>query len=84
MEELKQELEQLFDEMIKETPLDGVEAFSNYHDEKTVDHYYKKGKSYKIMITCGSDFHGKRKLNIEIGSGKGSLNIPKEFIEEWI
>lgn len=71
---------QLFDEMMKETPLDGVEAFSNYHDEKTVDYYYKKGKSYKIMITCGSDFHGKTKPSI--GLGECRCPYDEEFIED--
>ncbi len=70
---------QLFDEMMKETPLDGVEAFSNYHDEKTVEHYYKKGKSYKIMITCGSDFHGKTKPAIDLGECRCPYD--EEFIE---
>lgn len=65
--------------MMKETPLDGVEAFSNYHDEKTVDHYYKKGKNYKIMITCGSDFHGKTKPSI--GLGECRCPYDEEFIE---
>lgn len=37
-----------------------------------------------LFISGGSDYHGKLKPDIEIGIGKGNLNIPKEFVEEWI
>ena len=37
--------------------------------------YYKSG---------GSDYHGNNKPNISLGTGKGNLKIPNEYIEEWI
>lgn len=70
----------VFDEMMKAVKLDGVEAFSNYHDEKTADYFYKKGQEYGIMITCGSDFHGKTKPSIELG--ECHCPYDEEFIEK--
>lgn len=35
-------------------------------------------------MSGGSDYHGNRKPDIEIGTGRGNLNIPKEIVEEWI
>ena len=37
-----------------------------------------------LFISGGSDFHGDKKPNNEIGRGSGSLEIPKEYIEEWV
>lgn len=69
-----------FDRMMEEEPLDGVEAFSNYHDEETADYFYKKGQEYKIMTTCGSDFHGKTKPSIELG--ECHCPYDQEFLEK--
>ncbi len=43
--------------------------------------YARKNKLY---ISGGSDYHGRKKPNIEVGIGKGNLNISKKIIEEWI
>lgn len=40
-------------------------------------------RKHNLYISGGSDFHGDKKPNIEIGKGAGSLTIPKEYIEEW-
>lgn len=57
---------EIFDEMVK-MGLQGVEAFSNYHDEETVKYFFSKGREYDLLITCGSDYHGKTKPAIELG-----------------
>lgn len=71
-----------FDRMMEAAPLDGVEVFSNYHDEETVEYFYKKGQEYGIMTTCGSDFHGKTKPAIELG--ECHCPYDEEFIEEML
>ena len=73
------------DELRKETELDGIECFHpSSEDDNKKDILVKYARKNNLFISGGSDFHGKRKANIEIGYGKGSLNISKEFIEEWI
>lgn len=71
----------VFDDMMK-LGFDGVECFSNYHSGDTVDYFYEKGKEYHIMTTCGSDFHGKTKLAIELGECRCPYD--EEFIEELL
>lgn len=75
---------ELIDDLIKETSLDGIECFhpsANKEEMKLLVNYARKNN---LFISGGSDYHGKLKPNIEIGIGKGNLNISKEFIEEWI
>ena len=57
---------EIFDELIA-SGIQGVEAFSNYHDDGTARHFLQKGREHNLLVTCGSDFHGKIKPAIEIG-----------------
>ena len=73
------------EELRKERELDGIECF---HPSAEVDNriellieYARKNNLY---ISGGSDYHGSKKPDIDIGVGKGSLRIPKEYIEEWV
>lgn len=47
--------------------LDGVEAFTSYHDLRISTLWYEKAKSLNMTVTCGSDYHGKFKPNIKLG-----------------
>ncbi|WP_291652420.1 PHP domain-containing protein [Clostridium sp.] len=59
----------IIDELIKEG-IDGIEVFSSYHTKEQINYFYTKALKNNIIITCGSDFHGKTKPNIEIGKFK--------------
>ena len=50
--------------------IDGIEVFSSYHTKEQIDYFYDKALKNNMIITCGSDFHGKTKPNIEIGKFK--------------
>lgn len=46
----------------------GVEVYSSYHSDYQTEFYKNKAKELNLVITCGSDFHGKIKPAIRIGS----------------
>lgn len=56
----------MIDAIVKEGVM-GIEVFSNYHTPSQVTFFRRKALSNKLVITCGSDFHGKNKPNIQIG-----------------
>lgn len=72
---------ELFDEMIK-LGIDGVEAFSNYHNQSTNDYFYKLGIANNLLTTCGSDYHGKTKPSIIIGAS--GCTIDQSIIEQQL
>ena len=41
-------------------------------------------KDEKVYISGGRHYHGTPKSDIEIGVGRGNLNISKHSIEEWL
>ncbi len=76
--------ESIFQEITNNYKVDGFECYySKFTDEesKTLLKYCKENNYY---ISGGSDFHGIVKPDIEMGTGRGNLNIQKEIILPWI
>ena len=72
------------DKLRKEKELDGIECFHPSANEDKIDVLIEYAKKNNLYISGGSDYHGPKKPNVEIGVGEGNLNISKEIIEEWI
>ena len=68
----------------KEIKLDGIECF---HPSAEIDNrinlLLEYARKNNLFISGGSDFHGDKKPNNNIGVGSGNLKISKEYIEEW-
>lgn len=80
-----QNIIKFIDDLRKEAELDGVECYhpssvNNNKKDILVEYARRNG----LFISGGSDYHGKIKPDIEIGIGRGNLNITKEIIEEWL
>lgn len=54
--------------------IDGIEVYSSYHDDNTVAFYNEQAEKFHLLKTIGSDFHGKTKPSIKLGS----INCPQE------
>ncbi|WAM32267.1 PHP domain-containing protein [Caldicellulosiruptor naganoensis] len=73
--------ENVFEEL-KEYGLDGIEVYHSDHTDKETRQLLEIAKKLDFLISGGSDFHGDNKPDIEIGNGRGNLNIGKEILEE--
>ena len=71
-------------ELRNEKELDGIECFHPSADEEQMEILVKYAKSNNLFISGGSDYHGRKKPDINIGVGRGNLNISKEYVEKWI
>ncbi len=45
----------------------GIEAYSSYHSEEQNKHFVKMAEEYNLIITAGSDFHGRHKPKVKLG-----------------
>ncbi|WP_349239062.1 PHP domain-containing protein [Petroclostridium sp. X23] len=73
------ELEVLLAQLI-DYGLDGIEAYYSEYPADISRKYRALAKRLNLVITGGSDFHGKSKPDLDLGIGYGSLRIPYELI----
>jgi len=66
----------------KEGGLQGIEVYYSDHDAALTSQYEALARRYGLIPTGGSDFHGSMIKGIEIGIGKGNLNIPYSVLQE--
>lgn len=60
----------------------GVEVYSSYHSPEVMDHYHALALEHDLIMTLGSDFHGKTKPSIHLG--KFSIPDEKQLTERFI
>lgn len=58
--------EELLGEIL-ELGFDGVEAFSSYHSGPQAAEFSRQARARGLLVTCGSDYHGKTKPSIHLG-----------------
>lgn len=66
---------------LKNEGLDGVECLYSTHTVDQTHHLLQICSNLELFPTGGSDFHGKNKPDLDIGSGYGDLEIPFEILE---
>lgn len=65
--------------LAKQHGLVGMECYYPLNDEAITDKSLQIVEKFDLLPSGGSDFHGYRKPDIEIGVGKGNLEIPYEW-----
>lgn len=60
----------------------GVEVYSSYHSPEVIEHYHALALEHDLIMTLGSDFHGKTKPSIHLG--KFSIPDEKQLTERFL
>ncbi len=72
-----------FDILTKNYKLDGFECyyslFSNEQNKFLLDYC----KQNNLLVSGGTDYHGRNKPGISLGVGKGNLDIPDNILNNW-
>lgn len=66
-----------FMEQILETGIDGMEAYSSYHGRMEAGLFDSMAQQHGLLVTCGSDFHGKTKPSISLCGHHGAEAMPR-------
>jgi len=61
--------------------LSGIEGYYTEYTDEMQSTYQSLAAKYGLKISGGTDFHGKNKPHIKIGSGLGNLSIPYSVLE---
>ena len=70
--------------IINNYELDGLECFYTTFTKEQSDYLVKLCAEKGMHMSGGSDFHGTRKKNHNLGTGSGNLCIDESFIKDWI
>lgn len=63
--------------------IDGIECYYTTFTQEQTIMLLNICKEENLLISGGSDYHGKNKINVEMGIGKGNLKIENNIIENW-
>jgi hypothetical protein len=67
---------------LMEHGLQGLEIFYSEHTEEDRELYSKLATRYGLIPTGGSDYHGKYKPGIYLGTGReNNLNLPYTLLQ---
>ena len=58
--------------------LNGIECYYSTNDDETTERSLRIANEFGLIPSGGSDFHGERKPDIKLGTGKGNLKVPYE------
>lgn len=62
--------------LLKENGLEGLEVYTSYHDSEQTNFYKETAEELDLVVTAGSDFHGRIKPHIRFGSlDKGDYSM---------
>lgn len=74
------ELDALLKELVS-SGLQGIEAIYSLHNVSEIRYLKDFALQYGLVITGGSDFHGANKHGIDLGVGRGHLQVPYDLLE---
>lgn len=75
----EEQLEKVLDDLLV-YGIDGIECYHPLCSKENQELFIRMSKERGLLISGGSDFHGKTKPGIEIGQGYGNLKIPYEIL----
>lgn len=67
---------------LKEHGLDGIEAYYHSFSPEQTAYVVKLAKHFGLQLSGGSDFHGDNRPGVDVGIGRGNLNISAEILEK--
>ncbi len=77
----------LFNEVkrFKKFGLQGIEVEHSDMTDDDIKKYHQMAEDLDLLKSGGSDFHGQNShLGVELGKGRGQVNLPYEYIEKII
>ena len=81
--EYRENSKKILDYILENYQIDGIECYHTIFTDEQSNELIKLCEERNLYISGGSDYHGKAKPNVEIGTGHGNLCIEKSVIDAW-
>lgn len=80
----KENSKSVFKHLVKNFPIDGVECFHSTYSDKQSNELLEYCKKHNLYVSGGTDYHGINKPEIELGKGKGNMEVSENVMNSWI
>lgn len=70
-------------ELVDNYKIDGIECYYNSFTEEQTQYLKNICEDRKLYMSGGSDYHGTKRPEVELGIGQGNLKVPSEIIKKW-
>jgi predicted metal-dependent phosphoesterase TrpH len=71
-----------FVESLTDIGLSGIEVFHSEHTPLDTEEFARIARTFSLIPTGGTDFHGDNKPGIQLGSGiRGNVHLEYEFLD---
>ncbi len=81
--EYRENSKKILDYILKNYNFDGIECYYTTFTEEQTQYLLNVCNKYKKFKSGGSDYHGKNKPNVDVGTGMGNLKIENDIIGDW-
>jgi 3',5'-nucleoside bisphosphate phosphatase len=68
--------------VLKDAGIDGIEAWYGAYDPTMRSQLAEIASDHGLVATGGSDYHGKHKPSLNLGTGTGDLDVPPETLNQ--
>lgn len=82
--EYRENSEKILEYILKNYKIDGIECYYTTFTNEQTERLVKLCAEKKLYTSGGSDYHGKAKPNVNLGSGFGNMNIDENIINDWL
>lgn len=71
------------EEIYEKSQLDGIECFHTTFSEEQMTYLTQFAQKNHLLISGGSDYHGRNKTQHDLGVGCGNLQISRDILLDW-
>ena len=82
--EYRENSEKILNFILNNHQIDGIECYYTTFSKEQTDTLLKICNDKNLFVSGGSDYHGKNKSKVNMGTGYGNLNITRNITNSWI
>ena len=81
--EYRENSEKILEHILENYKIDGIECYYRNFTKEQTEYLLNLCKEKGLFVSGGSDFHGRVKPHINMGTGEGTLNVPNKIVDNW-
>ncbi len=77
------DIKEFINELVDNYDIDGMECYYNNFTKEQTDYLLELCNKKGLYKSGGSDYHGTKRPEVEMGIGRGTLNVPDDILLQW-